>query len=78
MGLPCSSDGQESACNAGNVDLIPGGTIPWREGMASHSSILAWRTPWTEEPGRIESVGSQRVRRDGAANTHYCHVVRLQ
>ena len=29
------------------------------EGMATHSSILAWRIPWTEEPGRLESVGSQ-------------------
>ena len=36
--------------------------IPWREGMATHSSILAWRIPWTEEPGRIQSMGSQRVR----------------
>ena len=30
--------------------------------MANHSSILAWRTPWTEEPGRLQSLGSQRVR----------------
>ena len=34
------------------------------KGMAAHSSILAWRIPWTEEPGGLESVGSQRVRRD--------------
>ena len=34
------------------------------EGMATHSSILAWRFPWTEEPGRLESIGSQRVRHD--------------
>ena len=32
------------------------------EGMATHSSILAWRIPWTEEPGGLESIGSQRVR----------------
>ena len=31
------------------------------EGMATHSSILAWRIPWTEEPGRLEYTGSQRV-----------------
>ena len=30
--------------------------------MAIHSSILAWKTPWTEEPGRVQSMGSQRVR----------------
>ena len=34
------------------------------EGMATHSSILAWRIPWTEEPGGPRSVGSQRVRRE--------------
>ena len=34
---------------------------PVKEGMATHSSILAWRIPWTEEPGRLQSMGSQRV-----------------
>ena len=37
--------------------------------MATHSSILAWRIPWTEEPGRLQSVGSQRVGHDGVTNT---------
>ena len=32
------------------------------KGIATHSSILAWITPWTEEPGRLQSMGSQRVR----------------
>ena len=35
---------------------------PLEEGMATHSSVLAWRIPWTEEPGRLQSIGSQRVR----------------
>ena len=35
---------------------------PLEEGMAIHSSILAWRLPWTEEPGGLQSMGSQRVR----------------
>ena len=35
--------------------------IPLEQGMATHSSILAWRIPWTEEPGRLQSVGSQRA-----------------
>ena len=35
-----------------------------QEEMATHASILAWRIPWTEEPGRLQSMGSQRVRRD--------------
>ena len=34
---------------------------PLEEGMATHSTIFAWRIPWTEEPGRLESMGSQRV-----------------
>ena len=34
---------------------------PLEEGIATHSSILAWRIPWTEEPGELQSVGSQRV-----------------
>ena len=37
---------------------------PLEEGMASHSRILAWRIPWTEEPGGLQSVGSLRVRHD--------------
>ena len=37
---------------------------PLEEGMVTHSSILAWRIPWTEEPGGLQSLGSQRVRRD--------------
>ena len=37
---------------------------PLEEGMATHSSILAWRTPWTEEPGGLQSMGLQRIRHD--------------
>ena len=35
---------------------------PLEEGMATHSSILAWRIPWTEEPGCLQSMGSKKVR----------------
>ena len=37
---------------------------PLQEGTATHSSILAWRIPWTEEPGGLQSIGSQRVEHD--------------
>jgi len=37
---------------------------PLEKGMATHSSILAWKIPWTQEPGRLQSMGSQRVRHD--------------
>ena len=39
---------------------------PQEDGMAAHSSILAWRIPWTGEPGGLQSTGSQRVRHDWA------------
>ena len=39
------------------------------KGMATHSSILAWRAPWAEEPGGLQSMGSQRVRHDWVSNT---------
>ena len=37
---------------------------PLEKGMATHSSILAWRVPWTDDPGRLQSMRSQRVRQD--------------
>ena len=47
---------------AGDVKRSPGGVEdPLEEGMATHSSILAWRSPWTEEPGGLQSRGSHRV-----------------
>ena len=42
----------------------PGWEGPLEEGMATHSSILAWKIPWVEEPGGLQSMGSQRVGRD--------------
>ena len=42
----------------------PGLEDPLEEEMATHSNILAWRIPWTEEPGGLQSMGSQRVRHD--------------
>ena len=56
---PGDSDGKETACDAGDPGLIPGWGISLEKGMAAHSSILAWRILWTEEPGRLQSMGSQ-------------------
>ena len=53
--------GKESACQC-RRHKIPGSERSLKEGMATHSSILAWRTPWTEEPDGLQSIGSQRVR----------------
>jgi len=43
-------------------DQTPGWEDPLEKGMAAHSSILAWRIPWTEEPGGLQSMGLQTVR----------------
>ena len=47
MGFPGGSAGKESACNAGDLGLISGWEDPLEKGKAIHSSILAWRVPWT-------------------------------
>ena len=66
MGFPGGSVGKESTCNVGDAG-DPGSVRslgqedPLEEGVATHSSILAWRIPWTEEPGKVQSLGSQRV-----------------
>ena len=79
-GFPCGSADKESACNAGDLGLIPGlGRSPEGEGcplqysglgsilgredplekeMTTLSSTLAWKIPWTEVPGRLQSMGS--------------------
>ena len=55
---------QETACNAGDSGLIPGSGGSPGEGNATHSSTLAWEIPWTEEPGELQSMGSQRIGHD--------------
>ena len=50
------SDGKESACNAGDPGSIVGWEDPLGKGMITQSSILAWRTPWTEEPGGMHML----------------------
>ena len=50
--------------NAGDPGLIPGSGRSLEKKMATHFSILAWRIPWTEEPGGLQSMGSQRIRHD--------------
>ena len=59
-GFPCGSDSKESAWNAGDLGLIPCGEDPLEKGMTTHFSILAWRIPWTEEVGGLQSMGSQK------------------
>ena len=60
--------GKEPACqcrlDVGRASLICGSGRSPEKGMAVHSSILAWRILWTEEPGRLQSLGMQRLRHD--------------
>ena len=60
------SSGKESPANAGDVGSIR--SLGWKdsleEEMATHSNILALKIPWTEEPGGLQSMGSQKVRHD--------------
>uniref|UniRef100_A0A8C6CYC4 HtrA serine peptidase 4 n=1 Tax=Moschus moschiferus TaxID=68415 RepID=A0A8C6CYC4_MOSMO len=63
--IPGDSDGKEYTCNARDAALIPGsGKIPLEEEITTHSSILAWRIPWTEESGGLQSIGSPRIGHD--------------
>ena len=59
LGFPCGSAGKESASNAGDLGSIPGLGRSLEKGKATHSSILAWRIPWT-----LSSMESQRVGHD--------------
>ena len=58
------SDGKESACNVGDMVQSLGWEDPLEKVTATHSSILAWRILWTEEPGGPKSMGLQRVGHD--------------
>ena len=53
--------GGRSACNAGDEGSIPDQGDPLEKEMAIHSSFLAWRIPWIEEPGGLQSMGLQEL-----------------
>ena len=59
-GLPRWLSGKESSCNAGDSGSIPGSGHPLEKGITTHSSVFAWRIPWTDEPGGLQFVESQR------------------
>ena len=63
-GFPGGSNGKESAAMQETQVQSLGREDPLEKGMAIHSSILAWRIPWTEEPGGIQSMRPQRVGHD--------------
>ena len=58
LGFPGGSDSKESACIAGDTGLVSGSGRSPRKGNGYHSSILAWRIPWTEDLGGLQSIES--------------------
>ena len=49
---------------------------PLEKEMATYSSILAWKIPWMEKPGRLQSTGSKRVGHDRATSIHFTHIMK--
>ena len=68
--FPGGADSKESAYNVRDLGLTHGLGRSLGEGHATHFSILVWRIPWIEEPGGLQSMGSQRAGHDQATNTH--------
>ena len=69
-GLPTWCSSKEPTCQCRRS---LGGQYPWEEEMATHSSILSWEIPWTEEPGGLQSMGSQRIGHDWATKQQQQH-----
>ena len=63
-GFPGGSAGKESTCQCRRCSQSLGQKDPLEEEMVTYSSILAWKIPWTEESGRLQSLESQRIRND--------------
>ena len=68
MCFACDANGKEPSCQETQEVQVKslGQEDPLEEGTATHSSILAWRIPRTEEPGGLQSMGAQRVGHDGS------------
>ena len=73
--LPLWLSSKESACIAGDPGSIPGSGRSLGGGNGNPFQILAWKTPWTEKPGRLYSIGSQRVGHDWSKWTHKSKVI---
>ena len=76
MGFPCASMVKNPPANVGttgDIGSILGQEDPLEEGMVTHSSILAWRIPRIEEPGQLQSMGSQRVGHDWVTEHTHTH-----
>ena len=78
-GLPWWLSGKKSTCQCRRHGFDPWvGKTPTKKEMAIHSSILVWEIPWTEEPGGLQSTGSQRVGHNSATKQQSRTVFRIQ
>jgi len=73
LGFPGGLDGKEAAAVAETWVQSLGQEDPLEKEMATYSSILAWKIPWTEESGRLESMGSQRVEHNSVTSLSLFH-----
>ena len=82
LGFLGGSDDKASACNMGDLGSIPVWEDPLEKEMATHSSTFAWKIPWAEEPGRLQSIGSQRVKHNGSilacTQTFYFEMIHMR
>ena len=69
-GFPGGIAVKNMPANVPDMGSIPGSGRSLEKEVAVHSSVLAWEIPWTEEPGRLQSMGSQRARHDLATKQH--------
>ena len=77
--LPWGLSRGDATCQCGRLSSVPGREDPLEKGMATHSSVLAWRIPWTEESGGLKSTGSQRAAYNfPTKNNSLPHRLRLQ
>ena len=71
-GFPGGAEVKASACNVGDLGSILGQEDPLEKEMATHSSILAWRIPWREELGGLQSTGRRESDTTERLHFHYC------
>ena len=78
MGFPGATSGKESVCQSRRCKTWVqslGGKDPLEEGMATQFSILAWKIPWTEEPGGLQSIGSHRIGHNWSNFTYLAGII---
>ena len=70
LGFPGGSDGKESACSAGDQVRSLGREDPLEKELANHTSILVWKIPWMEEPGRLQAYVGHKLFMGVKMNLH--------